>query len=179
MAIVASNQVINGQYYEWTMTVTNGLMAASTHTFEVDYVTTANLRPQLSPPASGTTWSGNNWGGIPFEWMTNYFGGNTNLWPAATADSDGSGLSNLQDFWTGSNPTNAAGALHVQLSQTPQGMFLSWPTTPGLTYQVQVKTSLTAAWSNLGSPRFASGTSDSIFVGGTPAGYYRVVCLYQ
>jgi hypothetical protein len=29
----------------------------------------------------------------------------------------------------------------------------------------------------LGAPRFAAGTSDSIFVGGSPAGYYRVVML--
>ena len=178
MAVVASNQVINGQYYQWAMTAGNGLTAGSTHTFQLDYVTTAGQRPPLSPPAVGTTWSGNNWGGIPFEWMTNYFGNNTNLWPAAAADTDGSGLSNLQDFWTGSNPTNAAGALHVQLSQTSQGMFLSWPTTPGLTYQVIVSTNMTT-WSNLGSPRFAAGASDSIFVGGTSAGYYRVVCLYQ
>jgi hypothetical protein len=171
MAVVASNQ--------WTMTASNGLTASSTHSFRLDYVTALGIRSPLSPSASGTTWSGHNWGGIPFEWMTNYFGGNTNLWPAATADNDGSGLSNLQDFWTGSNPTNAASALHVQLGQTSQGMFLNWPTTPGLTYQVQMKTNLTAAWSNLGSPRFAAGTSDSIFVGGSAASYYRVQCLYQ
>lgn len=179
MALVASNQVINGQYYQWTMTTNNGLTAGSTHSFQLDYVTTSGQRPLLSPAAIGKAWSGNNWGGIPFEWMTNYFGSNTNLWPAAAADSDGSGLSNLQDFWTGSNPTNAAGALHVQLNPTPQGIFLSWPTTPGLTYQVQVKTNLMGAWSNLGSPRFAADASDSIYVGGAPAGYYRVQCLNQ
>ncbi|HTX20892.1 MAG TPA: hypothetical protein VMD27_03375 [Candidatus Aquilonibacter sp.] len=178
MALVASNQVVNGQNYQWTMTASNGLTAGTTHTFQLDYVTTSGQRPLLSPPATGTTWSGNNWGGIPDEWMTNYFGGNTNLWPAATADSDGSGLSNLEDFWTGSNPTNPATALHVQLSPTPQGMFLSWPTTPGLTYQVQVKTNLMGGWTDLGSPRFAAGTSDSIFVGGASAGYYQVMCLY-
>jgi hypothetical protein len=49
---------------------------------------------------------------------------------------------------------------------------------PGQTYQVQVATNM-AAWSNLGAPRFAAGASDSIYVGGTPAGYYRVVLLRQ
>jgi len=53
-------------------------------------------------------------------------------------------------------------------------MFLNWNTQPGLTYQVQVSASL-ASWNNLGSPRFAAGTNDSINVGGTPAGYYRVL----
>jgi hypothetical protein len=47
-----------------------------------------------------------------------------------------------------------------------------------LTYQVQVSTNL-SAWSNLGTPRFAAGTSDSIYVGGSPAGYYRVQVLQQ
>jgi hypothetical protein len=35
------------------------------------------------------------------------------------------------------------------------------------------------AWINLGSPRFAAGTTDSIYVGGSAAGYYRVVLLRQ
>ena len=63
-----------------------------------------------------------------------------------------------------------------QFSQTQQGMFLSWNTQPGLTYQVQTTTNFTS-WSNLGTARFAAGTSDSIFVGGSSVGYYRVVLL--
>ncbi len=169
LAVVTGNQ--------WTMTALNGLKTNSTNSFTLDYVTTANHRSPMSPSASGITWSGRSWGGIPYEWMTQYFGSNTNLWPAATADSDGDGMNNLQEFLAGTDPTNAASVLRVQLSNSPQGMFLSWPTQPGLTYQVQVKTNLTAAWSSLGAPRFAAGTSDSIFVGGSPAGYYRVVML--
>jgi hypothetical protein len=57
-------------------------------------------------------------------------------------------------------------------------MYLSWNTQPGLTYQVQVTTNFTS-WSNLGSPRFAADVSDSIFVGGGTAGYYRVLLLRQ
>jgi hypothetical protein len=169
MAAVTSNQ--------WTMTAANGLTTNSTHSFQLDYVTTDNRRSPISPSASGTTWSGQNWGGIPYEWMEMYFGDDTNLWPAATADSDGDGVNNLQEFWTGTNPTNAASVLRVQLVDTPQGMFLDWPTQPGLIYQVQVTTNLTA-WSNLGSSRFAAGASDSIFVGSGSAGYYRVVLLH-
>ena len=37
-------------------------------------------------------------GGIPYEWMTNYFGAATNSWPAATADRDGDGVNNLNDI---------------------------------------------------------------------------------
>lgn len=159
---------------QWTMTAANGLTTNSTHSFTVDYVLVDGHRSPLSPSASGTTWSGKNWGGIPYEWMTNYFGSNTNLWPAATADSDGSGLSNLQDFISGANPTDAASVLHAQITVTAQGMYVGWPTQPGATYQVQVSTNL-ATWSNYGASRFAAGTSDSIFVGSGSSGYYRVV----
>jgi hypothetical protein len=63
-------------------------------------------------------------------------------------------------------------------------LFLSWNTQPGATYQVQVTTSFMhmasdTLWSNLGSPRFAAGTNDSIYVGGGMAGYYQVMLLRQ
>jgi hypothetical protein len=181
----------------WTMTAANGLAASSTHSFQLDYMTTNGNSPlTLSPPASGTTWSGAYWGptnmAIPFEWMEQYYGNNISAWPAVTADTDGDGMDTWQEFLAGTNPTNAASVLRVQISnvsqvqqlvskassQTLPGIYLSWNTQPGLTYQVQVTTNLTS-WSNLGLPRFAAGTVDSIYVGSGSAGYYRVVLLRQ
>ena len=72
--------------------------------------------------------------------MTKYFGANTNNWPSATADSDHDGVSNLNEFLAGTNPTNAASVLQVQVANTPQGLFLYWNTQPGLIYQVQQTT---------------------------------------
>jgi hypothetical protein len=127
---------------------------------------------------------------IPFEWMQQYYGNNISSWPAVTADTDGDGMNTWQEFLAGTNPTNSASVLRMQISKTTQipqgqqfsqmqqGMYLSWNTQPGFTYQVQVTTNFTA-WSNLGSPRFAAGSSDSIFVGGGSAGYYRVLLLRQ
>ena len=154
----------------WTMTTANGLAKNSTHSFAVDYVTADGRLSPISPSATGTTWSGLNWGGIPYEWMQAYFGDDVSQWPSASADSDHDGASNLQEFMAGTDPLNAASVLLVQLSKTPQGMFLNWNTQVGLTYQVQVTTDLTL-WRNLGAPRFAAGTNDSVFV---PTGYYRV-----
>jgi hypothetical protein len=178
----------------WTMAAANGLTASSTHTFQLDYTTTDGRRSPISPSASGTTWSGAYWGppsmAIPFEWMQQYYGNNISAWPAVTADTDGDGMNTWQEFLAGTNPTNSASVLRMQISKTtqmpqgqqfsqsPQGMYVSWNTQPGFTYQVQVTTNFTA-WSNLGSPRFAAGTSDSIFVGGGSAGYYRVLLLRQ
>ena len=167
----------------WTMTAANGLATNSTHSFAVDYVTTADSRSPLSPPASGTTWSGLNWGGIPYEWMAGFFGGyyggayHTNGWPSPNLAPPGSpsgSPTTLQLFLSGGIPYEPATWLQQTITRTPQGMFLNWNTQPGLTYQVQVSASL-ASWNNLGSPRFAAGTNDSINVGGTPAGYYRVL----
>ncbi len=55
-----------------------------------------------------------------------------------------------------------------------QGAFLDWNTQPGLIYQVQSSANL-KNWTNLGGMRFAPGTLDSMYVGGTTAGYYRVL----
>ena len=170
VAGVSSNQ--------WTMTAAQGLAVNSTHSFSVDYVTTDGRTSPMSPATSGKTWGGLNWGGIPFEWMTQYYGSDLAQWPVASADSDGDGMSTAQEFLSGTIPTNSASVLQVQLAKTAQGMFLNWGTQPGLTYQVQVTTDL-KTWNNLGAPRFAAETTDSVYVGGSPSGYYRVTLLRQ
>ncbi len=172
----------------WTMTAANGLTTNSTHSFTVDYVTVAGVRsPPSQPPAAGTTWSGQSWGGIPFEWMTEYYGGLTftfnggNVvynWPSPNTALAPVGPTLLQVFLSGANPLNSSTWLRTALTQTSQGMFLSWNTQPGFTYQVQVTTNF-VTWSNLGAPRFAAGTGDSIYVGNGSAAYYRVLLLYQ
>ncbi len=171
----------------WTMTAANGLTTNSTHSFAVDYVTMAGTRSPLSPSATGTTWSGQNWGGIPFEWMTEYYGsltvtfsGNSVVynWPSPNAPLSPGGPSLLQVFLSGGNPLNPGTWLLTTLTQTSEGLFLSWNTQPGFTYQVQVTTNF-ITWSNLGAPRFAAGTSDAIYVGSGSAAYYRILLLYQ
>ena len=169
LGVVSSNQ--------WTMTVLNGLNTNSTHYFQVDYVTAAGLRSPLSPAASGTTWSGLNWHGIPYEWMESTFGPINDTWPLAQAPIAAGGPTVYQVFLTGGT-TNPATWLQQSLISTSQGLFLSWNTQPGATYQVEKTTNL-ASWTNLGTPRFAAGTTDSINVGGSAAGYYRVVLLRQ
>jgi hypothetical protein len=175
----------------WTMTVTNGLAASSTHSFQLDYLTTDGRQSPLSPSASGTTWLGYYWGSppnvIPVEWMSRYYGANQAGWPAAGAPLSAGGPTLYQVFLSGGNPLDPGTWLVVTLTkaasapltgQTTPQLYVNWNTQPGLTYQVQVTTDF-SSWSNVGSPRFASGNSDSIYVGGSAAGYYRVMLLRQ
>ena len=174
--------VVSGN--QWTMTATNGLTTNSTHSFQVDYVTTAGVRSPISPSTSGTTWSGLNWHGIPYEWMAEYYGGYVNgkyyanNWPVAGSMPGGSGPTLTQIFLSGGNPYDSTTWLQTQLTRLSQGIYLSWNTQPGATYQVQMTTNLTS-WNNVGSARFAAGTTDSIYVGGGTVGYYRVILMRQ
>jgi len=171
MAVTTSNV--------WTMTAANGLTASSSNYFQVGYATTDGRQSPLSPAAGGSTWSGINYYGIPYEWLTNYYGLNIANWPAnVNAPLAPGGLSLMQVFLSGGNPLDPSTWLRTALSNTPEGLFLSWNTQPGFTYQVQATTNLTT-WTNLGAPRFAAGTTDSIFVGKSSAGYYRILLLYQ
>lgn len=168
MAVTTSNV--------WMMTAANGLAASTTHSFQLDYVKTDGTRSPISASASGTTWSGENWYGIPSEWMTEYYGSDISQWPAVGTALAPGGPTLLQVFVSGGNPLNSSTWLTTQLTSTSQGMFLAWNTQPGLTYQVIMSTNF-VTWSNVGAPRFAAGNSDSIYVGGNATGYYRVVLL--
>ena len=163
----------------WTMTASDGLAASSTNWFQVDYVTTSGSVSPISPAAGGKTWSGGNYYGVPVEWLEQYYGNSVASWPAnVNAPLMAGGLNLRQVFLSGGSPLDSSTWLRTSLANTSQGMFLSWNTQPGATYQVQVSTNF-ATWSNVGSPRFAAGGSDSIFVGGGAAGYYRVLLLRQ
>jgi hypothetical protein len=169
MALTTSNS--------WTMTAANGLAKSSTHSFQVDYVTTDGRRSPLSPSVSGTTWSGVNYYGIPFEWMVEYYGDSSANWPAnVNAPLVPGGPTLMQVFLSGGNPKDSSTWLKTALTQTSEGMFLGWNTQPGFTYQVQVTTDF-MSWSNVGAPWFAPGTTNSIRVGGGSAGYYRVLLV--
>jgi hypothetical protein len=161
----------------WTMTAAKGLTNSSTHSFQVGYVRPDGQVSPLSAATSGTTWSGANYFGIPSEWMQNYYGLNVANWPTnVNVPLVAGGPSLLQVFLIGGNPFNASTWLKTVLVKTSQGLFLNWNPQPGFTYQVQSTTDL-LTWQNLGAPRFAAGTNDSIFVGASAAGYYRVYLL--
>jgi hypothetical protein len=158
----------------WLMTAADGLTASSTHQFQVAFMTTDGRRSPLSSSASATTWSGLSYYGIPVEWMYQYWGDG---WPSATAPLVSGGPSPLQLFLTGGNPLDPTTWLRTSIIPSAQGFFLGWNPQAGRTYQVQSSSNL-KTWVNVGSPRFAAASVDSIYLGGNSAGYYRILCLH-
>jgi hypothetical protein len=155
----------------WTAT---GLPPGSTHYFKLDYVLADGRQSAMSGATTNTTYGTLTWGGIPYEWMTYYFRADVFNWPSPYADSDGDGVSNLNEFLAGTCPTNSASVLRTELQSKPLGLYLNWNTQPGLIYQAQSSPDL-KTWANLGGMRSAPGTVDAIYVGGSPASYYRIV----
>lgn len=156
----------------WTATT---LSAGSTHTFRLAYVLPDGRRSPLSSVATGTTYLFPfAWQSIPYDWMYANFGSDVNTWPRADLDSDGDGVSNLLEFLQGTDPTDSASVLKYQLRLTEQGVFLDWNTQPGLLYQVQFTPVLNGTWTDLGGARFAASTNDSLFVGQSSGGFYRI-----
>lgn len=159
----------------WTVT---GLAPGSTHDYRLAYVVTDGRRSPLSIATANTTYGGGaSWGGIPQEWMTGHFGPDIFSWPSPFVDTDGDGASNKDEFLAGTDPTKANSVLKVRLDATVQGFYLNWNTQAGLMYQVQTTAAAGGEWTNLGGARFAAGTTDSTYVGGSGAGFYRIVRL--
>ena len=158
----------------WTL---SGIAPSSTHSFQVDYVTSDGRQSPKSPSVSATAWMGFSWyGSIPFEWMSAHYGSDTSKWPQLDARVAAGGPTLLQTFLTGANPQDPTTWLQQKLVSSPQGYFLTWNPQPGLTYQVQSSANL-QAWANLGAARFSAGTTDSLFVGLQNSGYYRILVL--
>jgi hypothetical protein len=160
---------------------TNYYLPESTHTFQLAYVLSNGRQSPLSATASGTTWGPDlNSDGLPDSWETLYWGSNPANWPTANTVLTAGGLqaTALQVFMWGANPTNASTWLVQTITRTPEGFFLNWNTQVGAIYQVQTTSSDTQSWVNYGPPRFAPGTSDSIYLGlSAPVSYFRLMRL--
>jgi hypothetical protein len=91
--------------------------------------------------------------GIPDGWRAAYFGGNgktTNAVSAASADPDGDGMSNLQEYLADTNPIDSGNVLRI-INATPVGndFAVTFLTVTGKLYAVERNTDLTnpAGWS--------------------------------
>jgi hypothetical protein len=148
----------------------------STHSFQLAYVLTDGRQSPLSAVATGKTWGNDrNNDGLPDDWETLYWGTNRANWPTSSTKL-APGVTALMVFEEGANPLDPSTWLRTSIANSPQGWFLSWNTIVGGIYQVQSSSDL-RGWVNVGSPRFAAGTTDSFYLGLSNKGYYRITRL--
>ena len=110
--------------------------------------------------------------GLPDDWVAQYFG-SSSASVNPSADADGDGLSNLNEFRLGTNPTNAASVLRFTSSSATS---LTWFATPYEVYEVQGTTDFTN-WFRAGNPVVPTTTNGSFtnFPASTNRLFFRVL----
>ncbi|HSU56192.1 MAG TPA: GH25 family lysozyme [Candidatus Dormibacteraeota bacterium] len=116
--------------------------------------------------------------GLADAWELQYFG-HTGVDPYT--DADGDGVSNLQEFQAGTNPTNATSTFRiVSVTRTNNNVRLDWTTVGGHTYSVQfASNSVSGIFADLATvsvPGSNESTTNYVHNGAATgqAGFYRV-----
>jgi hypothetical protein len=119
--------------------------------------------------------------GIPDEWESQY-----NLDPNSDTDrnldKDGDGLSNYAEYYAGTNPTNAASFLRVDLTVSPGQAQVQLGVISNRTYSVQYRDDLgLGLWQNLGTVLSRTNNRTETFLdpGWTTKRFYRAVTPAQ
>jgi hypothetical protein len=159
----------------------NGQLTGYAYSANVGWISLSNSfavlqTDSLSPGPVGVN-------GLPLAWQLEYFG-NTNV--NANADPDGDGMSNLQEYLAGTNPTDPNSRLRITAisgNTIGSSATLTWTSVPSRLYYVEERTNLTSgAWSTnltLGvvSPDPGSTTTRSLTDSAVTKRFFRVQAI--
>jgi len=149
----------------------------------------ADGAPDVSTQYDFETLSGSVWvlakpatvsDSIPDEWKIRFFGSAFSPSALAGNDTDSDGLSNLQEFQAGTDPTSADSKPQISVRSISGngGIRLSWVSAPGKRYRLERSDTINSVlWDVLGST--VSGDGDIVYVddpqpGSTPVRFYRL-----
>jgi Tol biopolymer transport system component len=122
--------------------------------------------------------------GIPDDWTQKYFGhptGQVQDLSRAQDDADGDGLTNLEEYLVGSDPTDPNSFFRLLISPVVSGaqtVSLTWLAMPGRSYELQHKNSLTdQVWSPASGNVVVMGNRGAFNVSAAQptVGFYRVL----
>ena len=126
--------------------------------------------------------------GIPDWWMIQYFGhptGQAGDLSLAQDDADGDGMSNLQEYLAGTDPTVPTSVLALNIAPVVPGTsaVLTWTAAPGKTYQLLSTTNLSnAVWSvvpgsaGAGAAGAIGGLRSFTIPATNAPSYFRILC---
>jgi YD repeat-containing protein len=112
-------------------------------------------------------------------WEQQYFSG---LSRTGTDDFDNDGMSDLDEYRAGTDPTDAQSKLKTTLVKEGGGHYsVEWPTVPGKRYLLQYKDDLNSpTWTNAFDPFIATSTQSSYYdesSNGASKRYYRLLIV--
>ncbi len=119
--------------------------------------------------------------GIPDAWRAAHFigdGTTTNAQSCATCDPDHDGLNNRQEFLAGTDPNNASSKLLIgSVAANGADLTVNFSSVSGITYRIEFKNDLTAAWSLFADQILGTGATIQLTDPGAasfPRRYYRL-----
>ena len=120
------------------------LAAATNYDFRVTAVNAFYAAPALVTKATPASIGD----GIPGAWRYQYFGNGVSIIAGvsgANDDPDGDGMTNLQEYLAGTDPTSAASRLTASLTRTGNDFQISFPSVAGRSYVVERTFNLAAS----------------------------------
>lgn len=88
--------------------------------------------------------------GAPYVWLESYYSNlvvSTDYEAAAAEDLDGDGFTGMEEYWSGTDPTDAVSYFHLTDAQVGEGndLVISWVSTPSARYSISTNHQLTSS----------------------------------
>ncbi|HVM61053.1 MAG TPA: thrombospondin type 3 repeat-containing protein [Verrucomicrobiae bacterium] len=170
--ITGGSVYVTNAAHNAVLNLSSGQLNLSGGLLQVDTLILTNGWGGMFTHGGGTLIVGTLIDGIPDPWKVRY--GFPLLDPTvAGADPDGDGMSNLQEYQAGTDPTNSASFFHI-ISVVPSGsdMVITWAAVTNKAYGLQaLSSSMPGAFANLGTGSFVYTNESRIYTNNPPGSY--------